>query len=60
MALVGRTEGGKALSREAAFAVMGRLHKSFIKEGTFWNTPTKAVMNAFDRIVTLSISDANK
>ena len=30
VALVGRTEGGKALSREAAFAVMGRLHKFFV------------------------------
>ena len=60
VALVGKQEGGRTLSREAVFAVLKRLHEYFT-DGSIWaRTPVKSVMASFQRIVTLSISDANK
>ena len=60
VALVGKREGGRTLSREAVFAVLKRLH-GFFTQGSSWaGAPVKTVMPHFQRIVTLSISDANK
>ena len=61
VALVGKQEGGRTLSREAVFAVLGQLWHGYLAEGSVMATvPVKTVLPAFERVVTLSISDANK
>ena len=58
--LVGKQEGGRTLSREAVFAVLARLQVFFTEGGTVEHAPVKTVLVSFERVVTLSISDANK
>ena len=60
VALVGRQEGGRTLSREAVFAVLERLHAFFGEANVVGAVPVKTVLASFQRVVTLSISDANK
>jgi hypothetical protein len=58
--LVGKQEGGRTLSREAVFAVLEKLQLYVTDGGTFARAPVKTVLVSFERVVTLSISDANK
>ena len=56
--LLGRSEKGKTLSREAVVAIAGSLHRYFGSE-RFAATP-KSIIGNLHRIVITSISDANK
>eukprot|EP01043_Picozoa_sp_COSAG02_P092552 COSAG02_NODE_29161_length_574_cov_2.707368_1_plen_161_part_10 len=60
VALVGRQEGGRTLSREAVFAVLGWVHGFFAETSAWAAAPVKNVLSSFQRVVTLTISDANK
>ena len=52
--------GGRTLSREAVFAVLGYLQLFFTENTWAERLPAKTVLASFERVVTLSISDANK
>eukprot|EP01043_Picozoa_sp_COSAG02_P052253 COSAG02_NODE_5599_length_4198_cov_5.262503_2_plen_990_part_01 len=60
VALVGRREGGRTLGREAVFAVLEGQQVFFTEGGAYAHVPVKSVLSSFQRVVTLSISDANK
>jgi hypothetical protein len=61
VALVGRNEGGKVLRREAVLAVLDRLWVCVGgSSAMFADIPAKSVMLHLGRIVTMSVSDANK
>eukprot|EP01048_Picozoa_sp_COSAG05_P038755 COSAG05_NODE_18843_length_302_cov_0.463054_1_plen_65_part_01 len=44
VALVGRREGGRTLSREAVFAVLGWLHGMFANGSTWTSVSVKVVL----------------
>ena len=51
---------GKDTKPRSSVAVLKRLHDFFTEGSTWAASPVKTVMPSFQRIVTLSISDANK
>eukprot|EP01043_Picozoa_sp_COSAG02_P011435 COSAG02_NODE_421_length_22605_cov_158.841198_1_plen_830_part_10 len=59
-ALVGRQEGGRTLSRAAVLAVLEFQHSFFIDGSMMADSPVKIISEEFKRVVTISISDANK
>ena len=60
VALVGRNEGGKTLSRDAVVAIASRIANCFRTDSYGSEVPTKAVLSHLSRLVTMTISDANK
>eukprot|EP01043_Picozoa_sp_COSAG02_P086532 COSAG02_NODE_23963_length_702_cov_1.271973_1_plen_196_part_10 len=60
MALVGRNEGGKTLSREAVASIAASLLRYFQADSLFFKAASKSVMRGLSRVATTAISDANK
>ena len=60
VALVGRNEGGKTLSREAVVAIAKSLQRYFEADTLFIEASAKTVVGALSRVATMAISDANK
>ena len=60
VALLGRNEGGKTLSREAVFAVLDSVAICFQVGSWQYERPMPYATSNFARVVTMCISDANK
>eukprot|EP01043_Picozoa_sp_COSAG02_P055493 COSAG02_NODE_6439_length_3568_cov_2.991352_2_plen_305_part_01 len=60
LALVGKNEGGKTLHRDAVHTVLDRVHAYFRPETLFASLPVKSLLPHFNRVITMSVSDANK
>jgi hypothetical protein len=60
VALVGRAEGGKTLSRKAVFAVLKCVQNSYDEDHIFHGLPLPAQVSYHVRVATMAISDTNK
>eukprot|EP01045_Picozoa_sp_COSAG04_P038737 COSAG04_NODE_10516_length_771_cov_2.190476_1_plen_257_part_11 len=61
VALVGRNEGGKTLSREAVTAIVHNCQRYFRGDTVFAVSSAKTVLDSgLSRVMTMAISDANK
>ena len=60
MALVGRNEGGKTLSRGAVNAIAEKLAAYFDPDTLSVEASATSVLGNFQRVATMAISDANK
>ena len=60
VALVGRNEGGKTLSRKGVNSIAKTLQRYFEADNMFIEAAAKSVLASLSRVVTMTISDANK
>ncbi|MEE2629107.1 MAG: hypothetical protein VX670_11645, partial [Candidatus Latescibacterota bacterium] len=60
LALVGRNEGDKTLSREAVSSIADRVKLYFEANSHFVESPAKTVLGNLSRVANMAIADANK